>query len=112
MSTDSESSLNTNSVQFKYSFAETSEWAKKDNEVIDDGISVLYIFGALAFLIIFTALIMMFSSEKTGEAPVSTVNISEHIESETDMSTSEIQSEFDLLEDAPKEKRSIEAAKK
>jgi len=95
-------------TEFKYSFDQTTEWAKNDAEPLDDGITLLYVFGALAFLFIFAALLLFFVSGPS--EPVTTVHITE-ADSETDATTSEIQSEFNLLEDTQKKKNVTKEAK-
>jgi len=88
-------------TEFKYSFDQTTDWARNEAEPLDDGITFLYVFGALAFLFIFAAILLFFVVGSSD--PVSTVHISESA-SETDVTTSEIESEFNLLEDTQKKK--------
>jgi len=95
-------------TEYKYTFDQTKEWAKREDEPLDDGITLLYVFGALAFLFIFAALLIFFVSGPS--EPISTVHISES-GSETDVTTSEIHSEFDLLEDTQKKKNNVTEAK-
>lgn len=95
-------------TEYKYTFDQTTEWAKKEEEPLDDGITILYVFGALAFLFIFAALLIFFVSGSS--EPVTTVHITEP-DSETDATTSEIQTEFDLLEDTQKKKNNVKEAK-
>ncbi len=95
-------------TDYKYTFDETAKWAKKEDEPLDDGITLLYVFGALAFLFIFAALLLFFVGESS--EPITTVKISE-LGSETDATTSEIQYEFDLLEDTQKKQNVTKEAK-
>jgi hypothetical protein len=102
--------MSSDSVKLKYSFDETKNWAKTEAKDSEDGISVLYIFGAIALLFFAAAILMYYVSDTP---PESNVKIDENVEGEeTDGSTSEIHSEYDLLEDAPKHKNSLEPAKK
>jgi len=89
--------------EFKYTYDQTKEWANTESPVREDGITFLYVFGAFAFLILFAALILFFVSPSTPDQPDTVIEI-EDIGSETDATTTEVHSEFDLVSDVQKGK--------
>lgn len=92
----------------EYTFEQTQQWAEQEPKEFDDGITFLYVLGAFAFLIIFAALLLYFA---TGEStPKSNVKI-EDLNVETDATSTEVQTEYDLIADAKKDKNTIKAAK-
>lgn len=100
----------------KYSYEETVNWAHKEPEPKEDGSTFLYVFGGIAFLFIFAA-ILLFSTTgrkktKVDELPpIEDGDKIEEIVSETDATTSEVAVEFDLVEDVKKGKGTKKAAK-
>jgi len=88
----------------KYSYEETLNWANKEPELKENGTTFLYVFGGIAFLFIFAA-ILLFSTNGRNKTqtkeilPTEDGDKIEEIRSETDATTSEVSVEFDLLED-------------
>lgn len=98
-------------TEFKYTYDQTKEWANKEGSPKEDGITFLYVFGAFAFLLLFAAAILFFVGTGTTEkVPDTTVNI-EDLGSETDATTTEVHTEFDLIEDVQKGKNVNKEAK-
>jgi cytoskeletal protein RodZ len=103
----------------KYSFEEAQQWSLKKNEPRTEGKSVLYIFGALSFLLLFVAVLSIFmNQEPTTPPPASNPALppaaddSESTTSESSQSESESASsitEHDVLEDIKKSKRTVKA---
>jgi len=99
----------------KYSYEETLNWAHKEPELKEDGSTFLYVFGGIAFLFIFAA-VLLFSTNGRNKTkideppPIEDGDKIEEIVSETDATTSEVAVEFDLVEDVKKKKGSKKMA--
>ena len=102
----------------KYNYEQTLDWAKREPELKEDGSTFLYVFGGIAFLFIFAA-ILLFSAKGRGKGKVDEPGDVgeegeakiEELGSETDATTSEVAVEFDLVEDVKKGKNVKKAAK-
>lgn len=97
------------SSDLKYTFNETKKWAQAESEPNSSGTTFLYVFGAIAFLFIFAAFLLIFASPSQ-PSPPSSVRI-EDIGSETDSASTEVHSEYDLIEDIKKPQNSVKEAK-
>ena len=88
-------------TSYKYDYEQTLDWARREPEVKEDGSTFMYVFGGIAFLFIFAAIILFsINGRKTGKIPDGEGDIViEEIGSETDATTSEVVVEFDLVED-------------
>lgn len=98
------------SSETKYTYEQTKEWAERESGDMDDGITFLYIFGAFAFLIIFAGVLLLFVGGTSSEVPLSSVHI-ETLGSETDATSTEVQTEYDLIADTKKGKNLLKEAK-
>lgn len=96
--------------EFKYTYDQTKEWANKESPAREDGITFLYVFGAFAFLIIFAALIVFFVGPSAPDSPDKILDI-DPVGSETDATSTEVHSEFDLVDDVQKGKNVSKEAK-
>lgn len=105
-------------TSYKYNYEQTLDWANREPDLKEDGTTFLYVFGGIAFLFLFAALLLFSTNGRKSKASANNIdnedfqdNKIEELVLETDATSSDTAVEFDLVEDLKKDKKVKEPAK-
>lgn len=105
-------------TSYKYNYEQTLDWANREPDLKEDGTTFLYVFGGIAFLFLFAALLLFSTNGRKGRTLTNNTNSDdlqdskiEELVLETDATSSDTAVEFDLVEDLKKDKNIKNPAK-